>query len=131
MVKGKTQVFAAGPPVVKRAIGLDIHKEDLGGYQQHSRTSGVVNNEAEDELDALQQIRRFLSYLPTNVWELPPLGDESDPRDRKAHELRSIIPRDRNRGYNPRQLIAFVMDKDSTFELSRYCLLYTSDAADE
>jgi len=120
MIKGKTQVFAAGPPVVKRAIGLDIPKEDLGGFRQHSRTSGVVNNEAEDEIDALQQIRRFLSYLPTNVWELPPFGEINDPRDRRAHELRSIIPRDRNRGYNPRELISFVMDEDSTFELSRY-----------
>jgi acetyl-CoA carboxylase carboxyltransferase component len=120
MVQGISQVFAAGPPVVQRAIGLDIDKEDLGGYRQHARGSGVVDNEAEDEPDAFHQIRRFLSYLPTSVWELPPVEPASDPRDRRDEGLLSMIPRERNRPYDPRTLVRMVLDEGSLFEHARY-----------
>jgi acetyl-CoA carboxylase carboxyltransferase component len=72
MVKGTSQVFAAGPPVVEPATGVKIAKEELGGYRVHARGSGVVDNEAESEEDAFRQIRQFLSYLPSNVYQLPP-----------------------------------------------------------
>ena len=120
MVKDISQVFAAGPPVVKRSLGMDIHKEDLGGYKIHARGSGLVDNEAEDELDAFQQVKRFLSYLPSNVDELPPVIETDDPPDRRDDELLSLIPRDRKRPYDPRQLLAIVLDRDSLFEIGRY-----------
>ena len=120
MVKGISQVFAAGPPVVKRSIGVDIHKEDLGGFKVHARGSGLVDNEAEDELDAFRQIRAFLSYLPSNVYQLPPVIESDDPPDRREEELLSLIPRDRMRPYDTRKLIGLVVDRDSTFEIGRY-----------
>ncbi len=120
MVKDITQVFAAGPPVVKRSLGLDIHKEDLGGSRIHARGSGVVDNEAEDEADAFAQVRRFLSYLPSNVYQLPPVVETDDPPDRRDEELLSLIPRERMKPYDSRRLIELVVDRDSTFELGRY-----------
>jgi len=83
MVREMSQVFAAGPPVVERALGMPITKEDLGGYLIHSRQSGLVDNDAADEAEALSQVRRFLSYLPTNVWEAPPVLPCDDPADRR------------------------------------------------
>ena len=53
MVKGIGQVFPGGPPVVKAALGYDMDKEDLGGYRIHTRISGVVNNAADSEEEAL------------------------------------------------------------------------------
>jgi len=120
MVKDISQVFAAGPPVVKRSLGMDIHKEDLGGYKVHARGSGLVDNEAEDEHDAFRQVRRFLSYLPSHVWELPPATECDDPADRRDDVLLSLIPRERNRPYDPRRLASIVMDRDSLFEIGRY-----------
>ena len=120
MVRGTTQVFAGGPPLVKRSLGEDISKEDLGGYQVHARSSGVVDNDAEDEEDLMGQIRQFLSYLPTNVHQLPPIVATDDPVDRREEGLVSIIPRHRNRGYSPRKLIEMVVDRGSFFELNRY-----------
>jgi len=70
MVKGIAQIFAAGPPVVERALGLTVSKEELGGVEVHVHKSGLVDNAAEDEADAFRQVRAFLSYLPTSVWEL-------------------------------------------------------------
>ena len=120
MVKELSQVFAAGPPVVQRALGDRIHKEELGGYQVHARGSGLVDNEAEDEADAFRIIRTFLSYLPSNVYTLPPVEDTDDPPDRREDELLSIIPRERNRPYNTRKMIDLIVDLGSAFEMGRY-----------
>ena len=73
MVKDTSQVFVAGPPVVER-IGQKIGKNDLGGSQIHTR-NGVVDDEALSEPDAFERVRRFLSYLPSSVHELPPRAD--------------------------------------------------------
>src|SRR5205807_1797787 len=102
------------------ALGLNIHKNDLGGADVHARGSGLADNEAVDEEDALQQVRRFLSYLPSNVYEIPPVRVESDPTDRRDEELLSMIPRDRQRPYNVRAMINHVVDRDSGFEIGRY-----------
>ena len=99
---------------------ISISKEDLGGYQVHARSSGVVDNDAEDEQDLMGQIRAFLSYLPTNVHQLPPIVATDDPVDRREEGLVSIVPRHRNRGYSPRKLIEMVVDRGSFFELNRY-----------
>jgi acetyl-CoA carboxylase carboxyltransferase component len=73
MVKGTSQVFAGGPPLVERGMGVKVDKEELGGSKVHVRESGVIGNEAETEADAFAMARRFLSYLPSSVFELPPV----------------------------------------------------------
>lgn len=110
-------VFAGGPPVVSRALGIDVDKEDLGGLEVHTRISGTIDNAAVDEDDAFTQIRRVLSYLPQNVWELPPRGDRSDPVDRKAEELLKIIPTNRRRAYDPVNVIRTIVDRNSFFAI--------------
>ena len=120
MVKETSQVFVAGPVVVARGIGYEPEKNELGGAQIHARKSGAVDNEAEDEADAFRQIKQFLSYMPSNVWQLPPVADADDPSDRRDEELLSIIPRDRMRPYDVRKLIGCVIDRDSFFEMARY-----------
>ena len=66
-------IFAGGPPLVERALGHRIDKFELGGVEVHAVISGVVDNIAEDDADAISQIKTVLSYLPQNVWEMPPL----------------------------------------------------------
>lgn len=117
MVEGTSQVFAAGPPVVKRSLGQEIDKDDLGGVQVAVETSGTIHNAAKDEDDAFHQIRQFLSYMPQNVWELPPRGNTDDPIDRCEEGLRKIIPEKRTRAYDMRKLIEMVVDRDSMFEI--------------
>jgi acetyl-CoA carboxylase carboxyltransferase component len=117
MVKGTSQLFVAGPPVVKAGLGIDITKEELGNEDIQVRQSGVVANLAEDEADALAQIRRFLSYLPQNVWQMPPRTESNDPPDRREEDLLSIVPRDIRRAYNPYLILDAVLDRDSFFEI--------------
>ena len=120
MVRGTSQVFVAGPPVVKQAFNVDVDKEALGGYKVHSRKSGVVDNEAEDEPDALRQARRFLGYLPRHVWEPPPHAACTDTPGRAEQWLSEAIPRDRRKLYDPRRILEAVLDRESIFEIGRY-----------
>lgn len=120
MVKGSSQVFAGGPPVVERGMGVKIDKEELGGSKVHVRQSGVIGNEAATEDEALEMTRRFLSYLPSSVFETPPVIACDDPVDRAEDELLSIIPREQRRTYKSRRILELVMDKGSVFELTKY-----------
>ncbi|KAI0360456.1 propionyl-CoA carboxylase [Trametes cingulata] len=113
MVKGLSQLFAAGPPVVKQATYEDLSKEALGGWEIHGR-NGTVDNVATSEHDAFRQIRTFLSFLPSSVFTIPPVVSSSDPADRKEEELISIIPRRRARTYDIRKLIRLIVDMDRT-----------------
>ncbi len=120
MVRESSQLFVAGPPVVARAFGREVEKEELGGSRIHARGSGAVDNDVESEAEAFAQIRRFLSYLPTSVWELPPRTTQSDDPERRDESLLSIVPRDRRKTYDMRRLIGLVLDEGSFFEMGRY-----------
>ncbi len=120
MVKDSSQLFVAGPPVVAAGMGTTISKEDLGGSQIHAHGSMVVDNEAESEADAFDQIRRFLSYMPQNVWQMPQRAKPDDDPGRRDDALLSIIPRNRRRPYNARNLLYMVVDTGSFFEIGRF-----------
>jgi len=121
MVKKQAHVFVGGPPLVKSAFGEDISKEELGGYKLHTHLTGVVDNEAEDENEALEQIKKFLSYLPSNVWQMPKRqhGDKDDPK-RREEELLSIIPKNIKKPYNIRKILNLVLDSGSIFEIGKH-----------
>lgn len=118
MVKDVAQLFVAGPPIVSHAMGYEITKEDLGGWHIHCR-NGSVDNLAENEEDAFAQTKRFLSYLPSSVFEVPPVlpPDPSDPPDRREEELFTIVPRKRTTTFDMRRAIRLMADKGSFFEI--------------
>ncbi|NKB98654.1 MAG: ATP-grasp domain-containing protein [Pseudomonadales bacterium] len=116
MVREISQLFVAGPPVVSHAMGYDITKEDLGGWHIHC-TNGSVDNLAETEQDAIAMTRQFLSYLPSSVYDTPPVVSCSDPTDRSEEELLTIIPRKRTSTFDVRKTLRLMADKDSFFEI--------------
>ena len=118
MVKGISQLFPGGPPVVKAALGYDITKEDLGDEQTQVFQGGVVDNLAETEEEAFEMARRFLSYMPQNVWQLPPMIEPTDDPNRREEKLLSVIPKKRTRSYDSYAILKHVLDKDSFFEIS-------------
>ena len=118
MIKDTSQLFVAGPPVVERGFGKPVEKNELGGSQIHAHGSGAVDNEVDSEQEAFEAIRLFLSYMPQNVWQLPPRTDCEDPVDRREESLLSVIPRDRRQMYAVRDVIKPIVDKDSFFEIN-------------
>lgn len=118
MSRSTAQVLIAGPAVVQRAMGEQKTKEELGGAEVHTK-NGTVDNASDDEADALAQIRQFLHYLPSNVWELAPVGTCEDPVERREADLLDIVPRDRRRAFDMRRLLALVLDRETFFEIGR------------
>jgi len=118
MVEGISHVFPGGPPVVKAALGYEVSKDDLGGPRIHTQESGVVDNLARDEKDAFEQIRQFLSYLPTNVGELPARAAEPAETVDAAEELRSLVPRNPRVPFDAYRLLELVLDANSFFEIA-------------
>ena len=118
MVRDIAQLFVAGPPVVIHAMGYDISKEELGGWHIHCR-NGSVDNLAETEQEAVAMARRFLSYLPSSVYEAPPVlpPNPDDPPDRREEELFALIPRTRTTTFDIRKAIRLMADADSFFEI--------------
>jgi acetyl-CoA carboxylase carboxyltransferase component len=117
MVKDISAVFVAGPPVVER-LGEAVSKQDLGGATRQI-AAGVVDDVAKDEDEAFEKARRFLSYLPSSVHELPPRGACEDPADRREERLLSIVPRDPGQAYMMRRVVEAVVDRGSFFEMGQ------------
>jgi acetyl-CoA carboxylase carboxyltransferase component len=118
MVRGTSHLFPGGPPVVKAALGVDVTKEELGGHELHTTRSGVIDNLVDSEEEAFVAIRRFVSYLPSSVHELPPRCRSGDPVARCEDSLLSMVPRDRRKAYDAHDVIEAVVDRDSLFEIA-------------
>ncbi|QNI07984.1 acetyl-CoA carboxylase carboxyltransferase subunit [Mycobacterium kubicae] len=110
-------IFTAGPPVVKESTGEEISKEDLGGPDV-ALTSGVIHNVAADDEEALDTVRRYLSYFPPSAWSYPaalPADQTAEPRS--TPELLEIVSRDNRRVYDMRAVLDVVFDRPDWFEV--------------
>lgn len=109
-------MFVAGPPVVKR-LGQDLSKQDLGGADIQTK-AGAIDHAVETEEEAFACARRFLSYLPSSVYELPPTLPCQDDPERTDEALMKAVPRGRRQVYKMRPVIVSVVDKGSFFEVA-------------
>ena len=109
-------LFAGGPPVVKQALGLEIDKFALGGVAIHTRASGLIDNHAANEDEALAQVRQMLAFLPDNVRAKPAVKPEWTANDQ--NELLAIVSPNLRRAYNAHDLVRCLVDKDSFFEIA-------------
>jgi methylmalonyl-CoA decarboxylase subunit alpha len=102
---------------VERSLGQKLTKEELGGHALAVDTAGTIDNVANSEDECFALIRRYLSYMPRNVWELPPAIASEDSPDRAEQELLSIVPKNRRRPYDMRKVVRLIADRDSAFEI--------------
>jgi acetyl-CoA carboxylase carboxyltransferase component len=117
MIKEKSAMFVAGPPVVER-LGQKLTKNELGGWEIQLRAGGV-DHAVETEDEAFACARRFLSYLPSSVDDVPPRGPQTDDPQRREEWLSNAIPRDVRKPYKMRAIIEAVVDRGSFFEMSQ------------
>jgi 3-methylcrotonyl-CoA carboxylase beta subunit len=118
MVRGQGTIFLGGPPLVKAATGEIVTAEDLGGADVHARVSGVADHYAENDAHALGIARRVVASL--NKAKLPqvPVQAPLPPRYDPA-ELGGIVPVDRRRPYDVREVIARIVDDSRLDEFKR------------
>tara|TARA_Y100000817_G_scaffold269568_1_gene227205 strand:+ start:464 stop:2029 length:1566 start_codon:yes stop_codon:yes gene_type:complete len=114
MVKDLSQMFVAGPPVVRR-VGEDLTKEELGGSEIHSK-NGAIDIVVNSEKNAIETAKRILTYLPSSVYELPPRVNSNDNPARRDEWLINAIPKDRRKVYKSRKIIETVFDNASFLE---------------
>jgi acetyl-CoA carboxylase carboxyltransferase component len=124
IVKDTAQMMIAGPALVDFAMPGPHHdKNELGGSHVHV-TNGAIDDEAESEEEAFALARRFLSYLPTSVDDVPPRTECTDDPGRREDMLVSIVPRNPRHVYKMRAIIDAVVDREadgtsSFFEIGR------------
>jgi acetyl-CoA carboxylase carboxyltransferase component len=116
MIKDKAALFVAGPPVVER-LGQKLTKNELGGWEIQLR-AGAVDDAVDTEEDAFARARRFLSYLPSSIYDVPPRGPVTDAPDRREPWLGDVVPRDARKVYKMRAIVEAVVDRGSWFEIA-------------
>jgi len=108
-------LFAAGPPLVKAAIGETVTKEQLGGPQVHVAASGVAHNLASDDGTAIAMARRYLSYFPANAWTCPAPTEGPDTDPRRLDGILDLIDPDSRRPFAMMQVLELLADFGSLF----------------
>jgi methylmalonyl-CoA decarboxylase alpha subunit len=117
MVKDTSKMFVTGPQVIKAVTGEDVSAEELGGAETHNTKSGVAHFMAENEEECLQQIRRLLSFLPSNNLEETYVVECNDDLNRLSPQLNDIIPDNPNKPYDMKNIIREVVDNNDFFEI--------------
>lgn len=116
MRKGATMAVASAA-LASLAIGQQVDPEQLGGWKLHSEVTGLVDRVVDTDEEALDQIRRFLSYMPSHNQESPPAAAVPAGSGEAAGRLATIVPDNRRRVYDVRKVIDAIVDKASFFEL--------------
>ena len=117
MVKDTSYMFVTGPDVVKAVTHEEVTQEELGGAITHSTKSGVADMAFETDVDALEQLRIFVDFIPSSNLERPPEIPTDDQANRQEPSLDTLIPEDPNASYDVMELITKVVDENNFFEL--------------
>jgi acetyl-CoA carboxylase carboxyltransferase component len=107
----------AGPHLVRAAVGEDVTQEELGGSRVHCRKSGVGDLEVADDRECIEAIKRYLSYMPQNCEQSPPVIECADPIDRRDEELLDVIPESNRKPYDMYEVIRRIVDDGQWFDL--------------
>lgn len=120
MVDKTSKMFITGPQVIKSVTGEEVTAEELGGGMTHNEVSGVASFLADDEEQCFAQIRRLMSYIPSNNLETPPKTECNDPVDRVEEKLKDVVPLKQNKPYDVTNVIDLIIDNDSFMEVQPY-----------
>ena len=116
MVDKTSYMFITGPDVIETVLNQTVSFEELGGARLHNTTSGVAHFFAKNEKECLQQIRKLLSYIPSNNMEDPPPAKPLPPAGRKE-ELNTILPDDYDKPYDMKEILTRVVDGGELLEV--------------
>ncbi|MEM1245424.1 MAG: acyl-CoA carboxylase subunit beta [Acidobacteriota bacterium] len=117
MVENTSYMFVTGPDVIKTVTHEEVTMEDLGGAATHASKSGVSHFTTPSDAACLAEIRKLLSYLPSNNLDDPPFVPTDDPEDREDDALDTLVPVDANKPYDIKELIRGVVDDGEILEV--------------
>jgi acetyl-CoA carboxylase carboxyltransferase component len=114
MVDGNASMYLGSDRMVEMVTGEKTTLEAMGGAKVHTTESGVGHFLCKDEPEALDVVRRYLSYLPSNWRGTPPAGQARGPG---AGDLRALVPDSERRAFDMRRYVKALVDEDSYFEI--------------
>jgi propionyl-CoA carboxylase beta chain len=117
MVSDTSYLFVTGPEVVRTVTHETVTQEELGGAVTHTTRSGVADLAFANDVEALIELRRFIDFLPASNRAPPPSRPTNDSRDRVEPSLDTLVPRNPNRPYDMKELIAKIVDEGDFFEV--------------
>ncbi|QIB28068.1 acyl-CoA carboxylase subunit beta [Caloranaerobacter azorensis] len=120
MIENTSKMFITGPQVIKTVTGEDVSAEKLGGAMTHNSISGVAHFIDSTEEDAINRIKKLLSFLPSNNLEDPPVFDTNDDINRIDEILNEIVPDNPNKPYDMKEIIKIIADNGDFFEVQPY-----------
>jgi acetyl-CoA carboxylase carboxyltransferase component len=112
VMKRDTAIALSGPPVIKGAIGEDVTAEELGGPAVAAETNGSAHMIVDTEDEAIEAVRRFLTYVPDSAALPAPVAPPAEPA-RDPEELLKLVPLEPRRGYDMRKVLEAIVDADS------------------
>ena len=119
MVKNTSYMFVTGPKVVKTVTHEELTAEELGGASVHSAKSGVAHFVANNDLEAIEIVKKLLTYIPSNNKEEAPFIPNNDPIDRLNDDLTYIVPENSNMPYDIKEVIKSVADNNEFLEVHK------------
>ncbi|QUH19823.1 methylmalonyl-CoA decarboxylase subunit alpha [Alkaliphilus sp. B6464] len=120
MVDKTSQMFITGPQVIKTVTGEEVSAEALGGAMTHNKTSGVAHFVTANDEACIEEIRRLLSFLPSNNMETAPVFYTEDDINKIIPELDEIVPENPNKPYDMKAIITAIADDSDFFEVQPY-----------
>ncbi|HET7738595.1 MAG TPA: carboxyl transferase domain-containing protein, partial [Tepidiformaceae bacterium] len=117
MTEGTGQMYITGPDVIRAVTGEEVTHEELGGADAHATRSGVAHFAIAGEEETLAEVRRLLSFLPSNNTEDPPYTPSGDDIERTEEDLLTIVPAEPNRPYDVREVIFRIVDDGDFMEI--------------
>jgi methylmalonyl-CoA decarboxylase subunit alpha len=107
----------SSPRLVSMAIGEKVDLEELGGWRVHAEHTGLIDRFVDTDAEAMQEIRRFLSYMPTHNMEPPPEYAPAEDAEQDQDEILAVLPERRTQVYDMRKIVSVIFDRGSVFEL--------------
>ncbi|MEX0750284.1 MAG: acyl-CoA carboxylase subunit beta, partial [Dehalococcoidia bacterium] len=117
MTSGTAQMFVTGPEVIRSVTGEDLTHDELGGAMSHAQHSGACHFVLDRDEDALLEVRRLLSFLPSNSMEPPPTRESADDPHARADDLLQIVPAESTKSYDVREVIDRIVDDGDFMEV--------------
>ena len=119
MVKDSSYMYVTGPDVVKTVTQEEVTHEELGGASTHSKKSGVADLSFENDVEALDEIRRLFDFLPLSNKDDVPQRSTEDSVKRQEICLDTLVPTNANKPYDIKELIVNVVDDEDFYEIQR------------
>ena len=119
IVDGLGEMFITGPAIIREITGEEISFEELGGARICMQKNGAADFLVANETDCFKEIRRLLSFFPSNYREMPPSQDSKDPAERPVPELEDLVPSNPQKAYDIRRVIRKILDDEDFMEVKK------------